>query len=64
MSKRFIIVADHGHGPVYFCSGGGAFSWWTVHRSMASKFTAEAAKHHAWYAKGQVVEVAPEPVVG
>jgi hypothetical protein len=30
---------------------------------MASKFTAEAAKHHAWYNKGQVVEVDPEPVV-
>lgn len=44
MSKRFIIAADHGHGPAYLCWGGGAFSWWTVHRSMASQFTKEDAE--------------------
>jgi hypothetical protein len=57
MRKRFIITADHGHGPVYFCSGGGAFSWWTVHRSMASKFTKEVARVHLLTHKGQMVEV-------
>jgi hypothetical protein len=38
MKAQYVITADHGMGPVYLCSGGGAFSWWTVHESMATKF--------------------------
>ena len=44
MSKRFIITADHGHGPAYLCYGGGSFTWWTVHRSMASALRKEVAE--------------------
>ena len=43
MQQRFIITADHGHGAVYLCYGGGAFTWWTVHRSMASNLRKEIA---------------------
>jgi hypothetical protein len=44
MSKRFNITADHGYGTVYLCFGGGAFTWWTVHRSMASQLRKEDAE--------------------
>ena len=55
MSKRFIITADHGHGPVYLCYGGGSFTWWTVHRSMASKLRKEDATRLAKKHNGQVI---------
>ena len=44
MQQRFIITADHGHGPAYLCHGGGSFTWWTVHRSMASILRKEDAE--------------------
>jgi len=44
MQQRFIITADHGHGPAYLCHGGGPFTWWTVHRSMASILRKEDAE--------------------
>ena len=45
--QKFIITADHGHGPAYLCWGGGAFAWWTVHRSMASTLRKEDAERLA-----------------
>jgi hypothetical protein len=57
MLKRFIITADHGHGPVYLCWGGGTFTWWTIHRSMASRLTQEASKALLVKHKGQVIGV-------
>lgn len=45
--QKFIITADHGHGPVYLCYGGGSFAWWTVHRSMASTLRKEEVERLA-----------------
>ncbi len=45
--QKFIITADHGHGPAYLCYGGGSFVWWTVHRSMASNLRKEDAERLA-----------------
>jgi len=36
MKSKYVITADHGHGLVYLVHGGGAFAWWTPHKSMAS----------------------------
>lgn len=58
MSKRFIITADHGHGTVYLCYGGGAFRWWTPHASMASKLRKEDANRLASQVRG-TIEPAP-----
>jgi isopentenyl phosphate kinase len=38
MKSKYVITADHGHGLVYLVHGGGAFAWWTPHKSMASRF--------------------------
>jgi hypothetical protein len=36
VKNKYVIVNDHGFGPVYLVHGGGAFAWWTPHKSMAS----------------------------
>ena len=54
---KFVVIKDQGKGPAYLCSGGGSFTWWTVHKSMASKLTKEEAVRLVKLGGGRAHEV-------
>ena len=57
MNKQYVIMNELGGVKVFLCTGGGAFTWWTVHKSMASKLPAQKALDLARKAGGKAYEV-------
>ena len=57
MNKQYVIMNELGGVKVFLCAGGGAFTWWTVHKSMASKMPAQRARDLVKKNGGQAFEV-------
>jgi hypothetical protein len=57
MNKQYVIMSERGGAKVFLCNGGGSFSWWTVHKSMASKVPAEKARLLAASSGGKAYQI-------
>ena len=57
MNKQYVIINERGGVKVFLCTGGGAFNWWTPHKSMASKVPEKRALDLVRKAGGKAYEV-------
>jgi len=57
MNKQYVIMNELNGVKVFLCAGGGSFTWWTVHKSMASKVPEKRALDLVRKAGGKAYEV-------
>jgi hypothetical protein len=50
-------MSERGGAKVFLCNGGGSFSWWTVHKSMASKVPEKKARLLAAASGGKAYQI-------